>query len=51
MVERRRAVGVNILEGMRSIFWWEDKMDRAEEAVLLAKTKQRLISELTETEK
>ena len=48
LVEERLAACVNIIEGMRSLFWWEDKLDQAEETILLAKTKESLLGELTE---
>jgi periplasmic divalent cation tolerance protein len=47
LVERRLAACVNMIDGMRSIYWWEGKMDRAEETILLAKTKAGLLEELT----
>lgn len=48
LVEERLAACVNILENMRSFFWWEGKIDQAEEAVLIAKTRDDLIPELIE---
>jgi len=47
LVEKRLAACVNIIGGMRSIFWWENQLDQAEETVLLAKTKESLVQELT----
>jgi periplasmic divalent cation tolerance protein len=34
IVEKRLAACVNILPGMISHYWWEGKLDRAEEAVM-----------------
>lgn len=48
LVEKRLAACVNIIDGMGSIFWWEGRLDQAEETVLLAKTKESLVNELTE---
>jgi periplasmic divalent cation tolerance protein len=39
IVERRLAACVNILPGMVSHYWWEGKIERAEEVVMIAKTR------------
>jgi len=39
IVEKRLAACVNILPGMISHYWWEGKIERAEEAVMLVKTR------------
>src|SRR5437868_3460159 len=39
LVERRLAACVNILPGMISYYRWEGKVERAEEAVMLVKTR------------
>jgi periplasmic divalent cation tolerance protein len=39
IVERRLAACVNILPGMISHYWWEGKIERAEEAVMIIKTR------------
>ena len=51
LVERRLAACVNILGGMRSLYWWEGKVERGEETVLIAKTRSELVPELTEAVK
>lgn len=51
LVERRLAACVNILGGMRSLYWWEGKVEKGEEVVLIAKTKTNLVDELTEAVK
>lgn len=38
LVEGRLAACVNILDGMRSIYRWEGRLEEASEAVLLIKT-------------
>ena len=38
LIEARLAASVNILPGARSIYWWRGKIERADEAVLVAKT-------------
>jgi periplasmic divalent cation tolerance protein len=42
IVERRLAACVNILPGMVSYYWWEGKIDRGEEAVMIIKTRASL---------
>lgn len=51
IVEKRLAACVNILPGMRSLYWWQGKMERGEEAVLIAKTRDDLVDALTEAVK
>jgi periplasmic divalent cation tolerance protein len=51
LVERRLAACVNIIGGMRSLYWWEGKLERGEETVLIAKTRSDLVPELTEAVK
>jgi periplasmic divalent cation tolerance protein len=42
IVERRLAACVNILPGMVSHYWWQGQIERAEEAVMLIKTRAAL---------
>jgi periplasmic divalent cation tolerance protein len=42
IVERRLAACVNILPGMISHYWWQGKIERAEEAVMMVKTRASL---------
>ena len=42
IVERRLGSCVNILPGMISHYWWEGKIERAEEAVMIVKTRASL---------
>jgi periplasmic divalent cation tolerance protein len=42
IVERRLAACVNILPGMISHYWWQGKIERAEEVVMLIKTRAGL---------
>ncbi len=39
IVERRLAACVNILPGMISHYWWQGKLERADEVVMLIKTR------------
>ena len=42
IVEKRLAACVNILPGMISHHWWQGKLERGEEAVMLIKTRASL---------
>ena len=42
IVEKRLAACVNILPGMISHYWWEGKIERADEVVMLIKTRAAL---------
>ena len=42
IVERRLAACVNIMPGMISHYWWQGKIERAEEAVMIFKTRASL---------
>ena len=42
IVERRLAACVNILPGMISHYWWQGKIERAEEVVMFVKTRAAL---------
>ena len=42
LVERRLAACVNILPGMVSLYWWEGKVERGAEVVMIVKTRATL---------
>ena len=46
VLERRLAACVNILPGMISHYRWEGKVERAEEAVMIIKTRVSLAAEV-----
>ena len=47
IVERRLAACVNILPGMISHYWWEGKIERADEVVMIIKTRATLAEQVT----
>jgi len=47
VVEQRLAACANILPGMQSVYWWQGRIERAEEAVLILKTRADLVEEAT----
>jgi len=48
IVAHRLAACVNILPDIKSIYWWQGKMEEAAEAGLIAKTRADRLTELTE---
>lgn len=46
LVEKKLAACVNILDGMQSMYWWEGKIEQANEVVLLAKTSEEKVDTL-----
>ncbi|MBN2097217.1 MAG: divalent-cation tolerance protein CutA [Candidatus Omnitrophica bacterium] len=46
LVKERLAACVNIIDGMNSLYWWEGKIQDDNEAILIAKTKESLVSAL-----
>ena len=49
LVERRLAACVNILPGMVSHYWWEGKVERGEEVVMIVKTRASLSQDIERT--
>ncbi len=47
LVEERLAACANVLDGMMSIYWWQDRLEQAQEAVLIAKTRTELFPALS----
>jgi len=46
LLEQRKVACVNIIPKVDSLFWWEDKLDSAQENLLVAKTKASLLPEI-----
>lgn len=46
LLEERLAACVNITGPLLSLFWWEGRIDRAEEFLLLVKTRTSLLERL-----
>lgn len=47
IVKRRLVACVNIIRGMTSMYWWQGKVESAQEVVLIAKTVDNKMEELT----
>ncbi len=48
LVNEKKAACVNIVPGIDSLFWWEGKIDSAQESLLLVKTRASLFPEIVE---
>ena len=49
LVEQNLAACVNLLENMTSIYKWEDKLEKGQEVVMIAKPRKTLMPKLIET--
>ena len=46
LLSQRKAACVNIVPGVSSLFWWQDKLDSAQESLLIIKTKASLLNQV-----
>jgi periplasmic divalent cation tolerance protein len=46
LLDQRKAACVNIVPGVSSSFWWQEKLDSAEENLLLIKTRASVLDEV-----
>ena len=46
LLNKRKVACVNILPKVRSLFWWQDKLDSAQESLLIVKTKASVLNEI-----
>ena len=46
LLAQRKAACVNIVPGVSSLFWWQGKLDSAQESLLIIKTKASLLDEI-----
>lgn len=46
LVAEKLAACVNIVAGVRSIFWWDRKVDQADEALMIVKSKKELFERI-----
>lgn len=46
LLNRRKAACVNIVPGVSSLFWWQGKLDSAQEILLIVKTRASLVNEI-----
>jgi periplasmic divalent cation tolerance protein len=48
LLEQRKAACVNIVPGVSSLFWWQGKIDSAQESLLVVKTRAMLVDEVVQ---
>ncbi len=48
LLNQRKAACVNIMPKVDSLFWWQGKLDSAQESLLVIKTKTSKLKEITE---
>ena len=48
LLDRRKVACVNIVTGVHSIFWWQGKLDSAQESLLVAKTRTSLVPQIVD---
>jgi periplasmic divalent cation tolerance protein len=48
LLEKRKAACVSVVPRVSSRFWWQGKLDSAQESVLIIKTRAALVPELTD---
>ena len=48
LLNQRKAACVNIVPRVDSLFWWQGKLDSAQESLLVIKTKTSKLKEITE---
>lgn len=46
LIKEKLAACVNIVGGIESLFWWQTKIDKAGEVLLIVKTKKQLLNRL-----
>ncbi|NIO21434.1 MAG: divalent cation tolerance protein CutA [Candidatus Aenigmarchaeota archaeon] len=51
LLGERMAACVNIIPNLKSYFWWTGKIHNANEVLIVAKTKQKLLRKLVKTVK
>jgi periplasmic divalent cation tolerance protein len=49
LLKRRQAACVNIVPGVSSHFWWQNRLDSAQECLLVAKTKDTLLPDIVKS--
>lgn len=45
LLEKRLCACVNIYSGVKSLYWWEGKIDSSGEAIMIVKTRKSLVPE------
>lgn len=48
IVKERLAACANVVESVKSVYWWKGKMERDSESLIILKTKESKLDELIE---
>ena len=48
LLREKLCACINIIPGIKSMYWWEDKIQTDQEDILIIKTKEELIDPLTQ---
>jgi periplasmic divalent cation tolerance protein len=51
LLKHRRAACINIIPGVDSQFWWQDKLEAAQESLLVVKSKASLLPDIVQSVK
>jgi periplasmic divalent cation tolerance protein len=51
LVENKLIACANIIDGIQSVFWWQEKVDRAQESLLVLKSRKSCFSKIVKTVK
>jgi len=51
LIEEKLIACANIVKGVKSVFWWKQKVDRADEVLLILKSRKRLFAKIVKTVK
>ena len=46
LLDRKKAACINIVPRVDSLFWWQGKLDSAQESLLIIKTKASVLTEI-----
>jgi len=51
LLKKKLIACANIVRGVESFFWWQGRIDKAKEVLLMAKTQRRLFPKIVKTVK
>ncbi|OGO31942.1 MAG: cytochrome C biogenesis protein CcdA [Chloroflexi bacterium RBG_16_56_11] len=51
LLKQRQAACVNIVPGIDSRYWWQDKLEKAQESLLIVKTRESLLPDIIKSVK
>lgn len=49
LLEKRLCACVNLYPQVRSLYWWEGKIDSSEETIMIVKTREALLPQVEKT--